>query len=179
MGIAGRKNGESIPNPIRIVGSSVYLLLFSGHEAIVDIADYPAVKPFRWTLHRSKTKLYAATRGFIGSGLPSVGSTLHRWLFRDIGEIDHKNGNGLDCRRLNLRPATRTQNNANRLKCGGSSRFKGVTWDRARSKWKALIQINGIVINLGRFRSEVNAAQAYNFAADELFGEFARFNSPC
>jgi len=61
-------------------------------------------------------------------------------------------------------------------KLGGTSRFKGVSWFERDKKWQVHIKYNGKGKNLGRFSSEIEAATAYNTAATELFGEFARLN---
>jgi hypothetical protein len=102
---------------------------------------------------------------------------MHRLLIPGTHEVDHKNGDGLDNRRsTNLRPATHQQNNANRAKARGSSRFKGVSWDRPSRRWYASIRGEGRSRNLGKFDSEVAAARAYNAAAVKFFGEYARLN---
>lgn len=90
-------------------------------------------------------------------------------------EIDHKNCHPGTNAWDNLRPATRRQNAANtRKRAGTSSRFKGVTWDKAKKKWAAGITVNYKHIHLGRFIVEENAAEAYLIAANKYFGEFAR-----
>lgn len=92
-------------------------------------------------------------------------------------DLDHKNGARDDNRIDNLRLATRGQNSANsqRRRRETLSRFKGVSFDKTRGKWVAQIRSSGKVYNLGRFESEEAAAAAYQKAAIELFGEFARF----
>ncbi len=65
---------------------------------------------------------------------------------------------------------------ANQESRGGSSQYKGVTWDKARQKWRAQIRINGKSICIGRFAVEEDAAEAYNAAAFEAWGEFSRLN---
>jgi hypothetical protein len=91
-------------------------------------------------------------------------------------DVDHINGNGLDNRRCNLRLATRSQNHANRFKKPGTtSRFKGVRFERNR--WHAQIRVQYKKTYLGSFRDEIDAALAYNAAALEAFGEFARINT--
>ena len=60
----------------------------------------------------------------------------------------------------------------------GTSRYKGVCWDKKRCKWKAQIAIHGERKQLGRFDNEVDAALAYDKFASENFGEFAKTNFP-
>lgn len=91
--------------------------------------------------------------------------------------IDHIDGNGLNNQQANLRFATRSQNMANkRVKRNGSSKFKGVCWDKAMGKWKACAQKDHTQFHLGYFIKEKDAAIAYNKAAIKIHGEFARLN---
>jgi len=94
-------------------------------------------------------------------------------------QIDHVNGNGLDNRVANLRLCTATQNQRNAVKrANGSSRFKGVDWNKRQKKWRARITINKRTILIGRYCDEFRAAKAYDKKAIELFGEFANINFP-
>lgn len=93
--------------------------------------------------------------------------------------IDHKNGDTLDDRWENLRPATRGQNSKNRRSAvGSSSRYLGVSWDAQRQKWRATIQVHGSLKCLGRFDNEEIAAAAYDAAALKHHGGFSRSNLP-
>lgn len=76
----------------------------------------------------------------------------------------------------NLRVVTPQQNSMNRNTNYGSSKYKGVRWDKGIKKWKAQIRINGKAKHLGYFTSEEEAAEAYNKAAVKLFGEHALIN---
>lgn len=92
--------------------------------------------------------------------------------------IDHVNGVKSDNRWANLRAVTHQQNcrNQHKLRENKTSSYKGVSWDADRGLWYAYITHNKKMNNLGRFTKEANAAQAYNFAAYKLFGEYARVN---
>jgi hypothetical protein len=94
--------------------------------------------------------------------------------------VDHVNGDGLDNQRSNLRPATHAQNSANaRLQARSTSGFKGVHRGPIRGKaWRAQIHAAGKKHHLGTFDDPEEAARAYDAAAVELFGEFARTNFP-
>lgn len=105
---------------------------------------------------------------------------LHRAVLKPPNgvHVDHKNGDGLDCRRENLRFASYAQNAMNvRRRCAAasSSGFKGVRCATG-GRWKAYIKINGKQIHLGVFDSKEDAAAAYDSMAVELFGEFASLN---
>jgi hypothetical protein len=90
----------------------------------------------------------------------------------DPTQVDHRNHDGLDNRRSNLRTATPPQNNGNQLKRKGTtSKYKGVSRYKGR-RWRAAIQRR----HLGIFGSEEAAATAYNVAASEVFGEYAHLN---
>ena len=95
----------------------------------------------------------------------------------DGPKVDHKDGNGLNNQRENLRLASTIQNGQNRRPDKrGSSKYKGVCWKSRRSHWEASIQHNGKRIHLGCFQNELEAARAYDKTALEFFGEFARIN---
>ena len=90
--------------------------------------------------------------------------------------VDHKNCNGLDNQKQNLRFATKSQNGMNQKIRMGTSKYKGVSWHKNRNKWAVWICNNGKRQYLGYFTNEVDAAQAYDRKAKELFGEYARLN---
>jgi hypothetical protein len=92
-----------------------------------------------------------------------------------LREIDHRNLNRSDDRLSNLRRATSAQNNQNRrLMKHNACGFKGVYWDRGRSKWVAQIMIGGKDKWLGYFTTPELAHAAYKRAARKYHGEFAR-----
>jgi len=98
-------------------------------------------------------------------------------------EVEHRKHRGdiqvVDNRRSNLRPATDSQNQGNSRKPANcSSIFKGVTWDRARSKWQSRLMVDRRTRHQGRFAVEGFAALAYDLAAVKQFGEFALTNFP-
>lgn len=151
--------------------------LTQGQVAIVDDEDYERVARFTWCLHRSGNgKLYAGRITRVRGRRRKV--KLHRYLLRcRPGQLgDHRNGDGLDNRRRNLRRATHAQNNQNKK---GWSAFglKGVSrWPNGR--WRARIGYHGRQRWLGMFDDRTEAAKAYDRAARKMFGEFARLNFP-
>jgi hypothetical protein len=108
---------------------------------------------------------------------------MHREVIRLPGHlvVDHINHNGLDNRKANLRPATRAQNNYNRLaikRKGATSKYKGVAWKKDKNKWRARLHFNGKLMFLGYFDNQIDAAKAYDKAAKECYGPFACLNFP-
>jgi hypothetical protein len=92
-------------------------------------------------------------------------------------KVDHINGNGLDCRRSNLRLVTHAQNLANRPGWKtSSSKFKGVTFNKQRQLWQSKITVSAKTKHLGYFANEIDAAKAYDSAAKELFRDCAYTN---
>lgn len=159
-----------LPNPLQ--PGTLLVPLTKGRFAIIDEADGPAVAQFRWTASERSDRpgVYARTET----------TSLHRFLWRlwgrpDVPEIDHENTNGLDCRRDNLRDATRSDNAHNISKyANNTSGSKGVTWDKRTSKWSVRITASNVVHWLGRFSRIEDAEIAYATAARRLHGEFAR-----
>ena len=92
-------------------------------------------------------------------------------------DVDHVDGDGLNCSRANMRVCLPTENRRNcRQYKNNTSGFKGVSFHRMTGKWRADIGVDGKQIGLGTFSSPLDAALAYDAAAKEYFGEFARTN---
>lgn len=149
--------------------------LTRGMFALVDDADFELVNQFKWCAHKCRNTFYAARNVILPDGR-SITQHMHRFLLTGVSRIDHEDGNGLNNQRDNLRPATASQNGANRLKAVGehSSLFKGVYWHKDSGKWMARIK----TIFLGKFKNEIDAAFAYDRAAKRHFGEFVKLNFP-
>ncbi len=104
---------------------------------------------------------------------------MHQLLLPDATIADHIDGDGLNNRRSNLRPASEAQNAAHARKGkNNTSGFKGVDQNGGRSSWRARILVNGKSLYLGRFSTKEEAARAYDAAALVHFGEFAILNFP-
>jgi len=89
--------------------------------------------------------------------------------------VDHINGDGLDNRIENLQVVTQSQNMMKQRKPAGcSSGYKGV--NQFRDKWRSRITVNGKTQSLGVYKTEQEAALAYNFAANAMFKDFAVLN---
>jgi len=89
-------------------------------------------------------------------------------------EVDHEDRNNLNCKRDNIRLATRSQNNANRPSSRKNRNgLKGAYQSPNRTYWKAAIGINGKGVHIGTFKTEQEAHEAYMKRAKEVHGEFA------
>lgn len=105
---------------------------------------------------------------------------MHRELVGSINGLfvcDHKNGNGLDNQKSNLRKCTQAENSRNScLRKDNKSGFKGVWWNHEMKKWRVSIAIEGKTVKIGNFSDINEAARHYNKAAFDAFGEFAKLN---
>lgn len=150
--------------------------LTQGKVALVDDDDYERLSMYKWN---------AANDGYASrapAGRPRPVEFMHRVILNAPPDMqaDHINGNRLDNRKVNLRLCTLTQNNRNRAKwsTATSSRYKGVSWSKQAQKWLAQITVDWRNRYLGIFLVEEDAARAYDAAAKQYFGEFARLNFP-
>lgn len=140
---------------------------------VVDKADACLVAQFRWSLFVRGRQVYAVNqhKQFMHRVLCGLSKS-------DARVVDHINGNGLDNRRGNLRVCSHRQNLWNaRPRVGAISPYKGVSLLKGatrRKPWKVTIQGHYV----GTYRTEVEAAMAYDLHARQRFGEFARLNFP-
>lgn len=139
--------------------------------ALIDDCDKDLVRDFRWRVHLNR-------------GVPSYAKThqngktisMHRFLMGPGPglQVDHINRNGFDNRRCNMRLCTKDENGRNsRSHSDALSQYKGVT--RTRSSiypWEAVVRGK----HLGRFRTEIEAARAYDDAARHEYGDYASLN---
>lgn len=173
------------PDPDR---PGVYRLPLSGRdmrrrEAIIDAADLALVEGKRW---------HWSTPGPDKPGQVATGDGKRTVRLRQVimgvsgtnGRVGHVNGDPLDCRRANLFVRTMQEQERAGAKHKGyggrpcSSRYKGVCLFKPTGRWRVGIVVDGKNRHLGYFRDEIAAAEAYDEAARELFGEHARLNFP-
>jgi len=160
-----------------------------GYECLIDDQDYRDLAKFLWTADiqyatRESEKVYAARWPWPGPGKPRPKIYMHRAIVNPPSGfiVDHKDGNGLDNRRKNLRLATYAQNRRNHGNWAfGTNRYKGVTRDRGN--WR--VRVTQLREDGSReclysenFKDEVLAARAYDKVVLRLFGEFAQTNFP-
>jgi HNH endonuclease/AP2 domain len=133
------------------------------------------------TARKGATAGWVSVQGYLCIGIDGRDYQAHTlaWFYM-TGEwlpkrIDHRDLDKTNCRWLNLRRATASQNGANRgPNKNNKTGQKGVYWDKARGKWAAYIMVDRRSIALGRYDEKPDAMAAYAAAAAMYFGEFAR-----
>ena len=150
-------------------GDHMRCTMKNGASFIFDIEDMEVVQSHTWSV----------ARGHVRTTIDGRSVYLHQLLLgrsRDR-EIDHINGDKMDNRRCNLRPVTHAQNNQNKgLRRDSTTGYKGVCFDKRSGKYLAYINANGKRTYLGLFDDKLSAAYAYDTAALQLHGEYARPN---
>lgn len=158
------------------------LKLTQGQVVLVDDCDYEWLNQWKWFAWYSKTvRSFYAVRNSPQIKNKQGCIYMHRLIlgleYGDKRQGDHRNHNTLDNHRDNLRICTHSQSMMNRKSFQNTtSQFKGVHWHKASKKWAAQIKLNKKSKYLGEFRQEIDAAESYNKAAKEYFGDFACLN---
>jgi hypothetical protein len=150
---------------------------FPNTFALVDDKDYLELNRYKWRAYNSRGKIYAQRAIKIDGKWKSF--SMHVVIMGRVEgkEIDHRSGNGLDNQRHNMRHCTHAENTMNQgLRASNTSGYKGVSWHKGESNWRAQIRRNGKVVHLGSFTCLIKAAKCYDEAAGQYHGEFARLN---
>ena len=147
--------------------------LTNGYIALVDDLDFDLLNQWNWYGHKIGKNIYAERM----TGNPQKPVKMHTQIMNPENGmmVDHKDLNGLNNQRHNLRICTHAQNSVNDgLQNNNTTGFKGVSF--VRGKFHAGIKINYKRIHLGVFQTAEEAAYAYDTAAKKYFGEYARTN---
>lgn len=150
---------------------TVYRKNGTKYVSTINSSDVVAISKFTWrVLEKENNPTYLRTTN------KGVNLVLHRLVLNPFSfqVVDHIDGNGLNNVRSNLRVCSHIQNQRNRHRFLGN--FKGVTYHKRDKMFTSSIKFNSKANHLGYFKTEVEAAIAYNQAALKYFGEFARLN---
>jgi len=136
--------------------------------------DYDYLIQFRWYIWKTRNLFYVRRP----DGYKKV------FMHRDILNLtdpkikgDHADHNGLNNQRNNLRISTHAQNMANQSnKKNSLSKYRGVVWDSRSENWTVNLSRLGKRHYVGKFKTQEDAALAYNVKAKEVHGEFAYQN---
>lgn len=149
---------------------------FNGRKEIfyIDLEDYEKVSQYTWFYHKNGYA-YAERDDFEDGKRRKF--YMHRFIMGDKDEeYDHKDRNGLNNRKENLRPATHLQNSWNILRDKSNDRHPviGVIFPQKETwKWRAFIRVDGQYHYLGAFLTENEAIIARLKAEKEYYGDFA------
>lgn len=150
------------------------LVLANGMVTLVDDDDFARFGGMKWYAVRARQteeKYYARNRS----------GWLHRLVMGAPNglQVDHRDRDGLNNQKANLRLATQSLNNANAdMRRRGANTFRGVYWQPAKKSFRIAITVAWKWHSLGTSKSEIEAALRYDTAAREAFGEFAQLNFP-
>jgi len=145
----------------------------AGMFALVDDDMHELLSKYPWNSHRG----YAMSGNKAAKELGS--RSMHRVVnkTRDGVLTDHIDGDTLNNQRSNLRDVTPTQNMMNSSKqFNKNGKYKGAYWDNVSHLWIGKIIVNGKIVSLGTYHTQRDAAIAYNNAATNYFGEYAKLN---
>lgn len=157
------------------------ILLTRGKIAIIDDEDYEIVSKYKWFARKRDHLYYAARSEYLNGEQYEV--QMHRFIMglkhKDGTLCDHKNGNGLDNQKENLRLSNYSHNGHNhRMFSTNTSGYRGVSWQKHRKKWQVRICVGGQEKYIGIFKEVTDAAKAYDTAAINYFGNIAVTNFP-
>ena len=150
-------------------GNAAEGTLSDGTKFLIDADMIEAVSEHYWKFKEKKKYIISSGRN---DGL----IRLHRFVLGLTDEnviVDHINRNTLDCRRENLRIVTDQQNSMNKsLQKNSTTGYTGVVYLKDKNRYRSVIGLNKRRIYLLTSASPEECAQAYNIAADLIFGEF-------
>ncbi|HMN67144.1 MAG TPA: AP2 domain-containing protein [Bdellovibrionales bacterium] len=158
----------------------VYIDVHPGLKAKIDREDRERVGQHSWRVTKGTTgRQRVVTSIRTKKGVRTV--TLGKFLMdppKGKQVYPRRFNEGLDYRKWNLIVCTlqERQRLLPKKRVKTSSAYRGVSYSKAHKKWRAGIEVKGQSINLGVFKTEDQAAQAYNAAAKEHFGDMAYQN---
>lgn len=160
--------------------------------AQVDDEDYNYLNQFNWCAIKGGHTFYATTTIRQTDGRRMM-TQMHRMIMKVTDKkifIDHKDHNGINNQKSNLRICNYALNNCNKIsQVSSTSKYLGVSWHQYKRKrkdgsyhyygyWTAVLGKRDKQYRLGLFKDEIEAAKAYDKKALEIHGEFANLNFP-
>lgn len=164
---------------------------FKGRE--LDVREDGEIWACKWkslkerNYKRKKVSFYVKEGGYLKCRLSVNGKSMLQSMHEIVAHafigarpnglsLDHIDGNPSNNHHSNLRYVTQRENTRayNRPTVGATSKYRGVSWDQPRGKWKASITVGDKVTYIGRFNDEQDAARAFDeFAAKNGYDEQA------
>lgn len=142
--------------------------LSQGKVAIFDTSDYVFIQGLRWCAWKNpRSHVWYAVSSY-GPKRNRKTVRMHSMIVPNVGLLDHKDGDGLNNRRVNLRPASVSLNAFNRKCVPHSSHYHGVHWSKQAQRWLAGIVVDGRRVHVGSFKHE-DAAYAARLAAEKTY----------
>ena len=160
------------------------IILTQGKIALVDDCDFEWLSQYKWFAMKgsnSPHNFYAARHAKVAGRWTTI--QMHREILGlKVGDgniVDHKNWNGLDNRRENLRIANTVINAYNRnFQSNNTSGYRGTYWNKKNKKWTVQLTIDGKFRYFGSFSDPVKAAQTYDKLALQFGLKYAVLNFP-
>ncbi len=148
--------------------------------ALVDDEDFEYLNQFKWHPVKRNHTFYVARSAKINNKDTQI--MMHREILKLTDSsiyTDHRDRNGLNNQKNNLRKCIPKQNNMNRCADKKStSQYKGVSWSKEKQKWQSHICNESKRKHIGYFDNEKDAALSYDYYANKLFNKFAYLNFP-
>lgn len=152
--------------------------LTQGKVALVDNEDFEELNKYKWACAKYPKTFYAVMFSWENGKQKTI--YMHRQILKVNDRsifVDHKDHDGLNNQRVNIRKCSHSENQRNKESVvGSSSKYIGVCWHKKDKKWQSAITINKKQKYLGQFDCPIKAAKVRDEEAKKVFGEFANLN---
>jgi hypothetical protein len=151
--------------------------LSQGKIALVDDEDFDYINQWKWYARKGRKTFYAARKEKGTNARTTI--HMHQVVSKVSNnvQIDHRDTNGLNNQKYNLRVVNHRQNQYNTDKPRhNTSGYKGISWDKFRNNYRVYLTVKGKFKNIGNTKSLQTATKMYNKAATQHYGEFAKLH---